>query len=599
MYERTGTLVQVKFQEYLLPSIMTSLAMSLASVVDGMIVGNLLGEKALAAVGLASPFIFCINLIYMFFGIGGMTSASISRGKRDFESTNRIFTATLVMGVAAMFLYVFLGQICMGPITGSLTAGDEEMAVLMTDYLRPLLFAGPALMAASGTALFMRVDGRPKISATIIIVANAVNLVLDYVLIRFFHTGIMGAGLSTTLGYVAGILLVAPYLLQKKNRTFRFVSPAKGLTVLVEVLRTGMPKGLMQLTSLGRSLILNSIVMVYIGSVGMSVMTVLLNVLMICNIFVSGTCDAMLPIAGSLYGEGDTYGTRKTVYSARRVLVAACVGLILFFWLAPEFVGRLFGVNTVEGLAAFVPALRLFTIYIPLYATLVTLQNFYNTTGRAGLASLSAVLDGFVFVCGFAFLFVQIHPNLMWLCYGAGSACTLGVILLIGIRIRRKERVSGLLFLRDANEKEKVWDLTIDGTVEQIVGLSQKIMDFGKENGGDEKMIMRVAMAVEEMALATAQYAHGNQPGVMDIMVRITDDGLTVRFRDNGKEFNPVEYQGDEGDGLITDGIAVMKAIASHVDYARQMGFNTTVIGFDQKKNPEKKEKISVEGEER
>lgn len=33
-------------------------------------------------------------------------------------------------------------------------------------------------------------------------IANAVNLVLDYVLIRFLDTGIAGAGLSTTLGYV-------------------------------------------------------------------------------------------------------------------------------------------------------------------------------------------------------------------------------------------------------------------------------------------------------------------------------------------------------------------------------------------------------------
>ena len=65
MYERSGHIIRQKFREYLLPTVMTSMAISMASVVDGIIVGILLGEVALAAVGLSGPIIFCINLIYM------------------------------------------------------------------------------------------------------------------------------------------------------------------------------------------------------------------------------------------------------------------------------------------------------------------------------------------------------------------------------------------------------------------------------------------------------------------------------------------------------------------------------------------------------
>ena len=92
MYERTGALVQKKFREYLLPTIMTSLAMSLASVIDSVIVGNLLGDTALAALGLSGPVIFCINMIYMLFGIGGVTCASVAKGRREGERANQLFT---------------------------------------------------------------------------------------------------------------------------------------------------------------------------------------------------------------------------------------------------------------------------------------------------------------------------------------------------------------------------------------------------------------------------------------------------------------------------------------------------------------------------
>lgn len=578
MYERTGTLVREKFKEYLFPSVMTSLAMSLASVVDSMIVGNLLGGEALAAIGLSSPFIFCINLIYMLFGIGGMTSASIARGARKNETSNGIFSVTMAAGTAVMLLYVIIGQVLMTPVCNTLAAGDRRLAAMTAAYLRPLLFTGPFLMLSSGTALFMRVDGKPKASAMVVMIANAVNLLLDYTLIRFLHTGIMGAGLSTTLGYAAGTVLIAPYLFSPERRSFRFVKPGAGL--LREVAGTGLPKGLTQFTSLGRSLVLNSLVMVRIGAVGMSVMTVLVNVLMICNIFVNGTCDAMLPIAGSLYGERDYYGVRRTAGSARNVLAAACTALTALLLVFPRVVGTLFGLGTAEELEVFVPALRLFAVYVPLYAAVVTLQNFYNTTGRRSLASVIAVSDGFVFVCLSALLFAQVSPNLMWLCYGAGSACTLLVILLLGARIRRREPVHGLLLLHTDNGQENVWDLTIDGTPEQAAGISERIIAFGKAHGGDEKLMNRVGVAVEEMAMATIHYAHKDAPGSIDIMLRLSDQELVLRFRDNGTDFNPAAYRADEEGEVLTDGIKLMMSLADHVDYARQMGFNTTVIRF-------------------
>ena len=133
MPQRTSGLVRRKFREYLLPTILTSLAMSLASVVDSIIVGNLLGDTALAAVGLCSPMIYCINFIYMLFGIGGMTLASIARGRREFQKADTAFTLTIGLGVAVMSVFLIAVLIFIGPITEARAGGDDARAAKAFD----------------------------------------------------------------------------------------------------------------------------------------------------------------------------------------------------------------------------------------------------------------------------------------------------------------------------------------------------------------------------------------------------------------------------------------------------------------------------------
>ena len=61
MYARNQVLVTHKFREFLLSALLMSSAVSLATVVDSIIVGRLLGSLALSAVGLTAPVIYEIG----------------------------------------------------------------------------------------------------------------------------------------------------------------------------------------------------------------------------------------------------------------------------------------------------------------------------------------------------------------------------------------------------------------------------------------------------------------------------------------------------------------------------------------------------------
>lgn len=582
MFERTGNLIKYKFREHLLPTLLTSLAVSMASVVDGMIVGSLLGDVALAAIGLSGPVIFCINLIYMLFGVGGLTAASVAQGKRDVRQVNQIFTFTVGGGVAVMLVFWLIMYLTLEPLSVLLAGGDPELAVMTEQYLRPLLITGPALMFASGSALFIRMDGQPRISAMIVIIANGVNLFFDYTLIRFTDLGIWAAGMSTSLGYIVSAAVVIPYLLSKK-RSFHFTVPDKnGIKTLFTVLKSGLPKAWTQICNILRSLIINAVIIRYLGSSGMSIMTICTNVLMLFNIFTGGTSDTLVPIVGILFGEQDYYGIRQTVKSARKVLIVACSVLLIFFLSVPQVIGKAFGIHDAQTLASVSSALRLFSLLLPFDAALQLLQSFYNTTGRRKLAVSMVISNGLIFVVLYAIILVQISPDLLWLSYACSAATALAMILVVSRRLGKKENIPSVLLIRKQNEECVRYDITVTAEEKEAVGLANRILEIGKEKNINTYMPSHLASAVEEMVRCTAHYAHSDSnKGQIDILACITATQVIIQFRDNGKAFNPVEFIPDENDTFSTEHLMKIKQIAKNIEYSRPLGFNNTVMTFD------------------
>ncbi len=580
MYEQNGVLIKNKFKEHLVPTILTTMSLSLATVVDSVIVGQLLGSTSLAAIGLATPIVYLINIVYVLFGVGGMMCASVARGALKTKKADRLFTMAVAGGVAVMSLLALAVVLFIDPITMALSDGNAEMASLTKSYILPLIFTGPALILSNGIALFMRADGKPGSSAMIVVISNAVNLVLDFVLIRFANAGVMGAGLSTTLGYVFGIFVVLPYLLNiKGRRNFRFTALTEPFKLLSAILLAGLPKGCGYIAAFGRSLVLNTIVMSTFGTSGITVLTVLLNVLSFATVFVSGTGDTLFPIVGALFGERDILGIKKIVSGARAVLAASSIGIMIFFCTCSSLIGGMFGLQASEEFEMLKYALYMFALYVPLYATVITLQNFYNITGREKAAIAIALTDGFVFVCSFAVLLPLINSSLLWLCYALGSACTFILILVYAAVVNKKENVKGLLLLRESND-EPVWDLSITASPEQAVGVAKKVVEFCREHAVEPGLANRLGIGIEEMAMATATHAHCGKEGRIDILIRINNDEILIRFRDNGTPFDPLQYEPSDEDGLITDGISLLKQAANNISYSIQLGFNITVLTF-------------------
>ena len=86
--KRNGTLLGKKFNEYLIPAILSAMSILLASFVDGIIVSKLISHDALSAINLADPVILFLQAVFFLFGIGGLISISRALGQRDTHKVN-------------------------------------------------------------------------------------------------------------------------------------------------------------------------------------------------------------------------------------------------------------------------------------------------------------------------------------------------------------------------------------------------------------------------------------------------------------------------------------------------------------------------------
>ena len=84
-----------------------------------------------------------------------------------------------------------------------------------------------------------------------------------------------------------------------------------------------------------------------------------------------------------------------------------------------------------------------------------------------------------------------------------------------------------------------------------------------------------LSVTAEELATNAAKYAY-KHTGDIDICVRINENSLVLRFRDNGVPFNPLEYTDDSGREIT--GLSVARKLTPDITYNRVLGFNVTVV---------------------
>jgi putative MATE family efflux protein len=199
-----------------LPSVIEMVLMSLAGSVDTMMVGQL-GHEAIAAVGLTGQ--PRMLLLSVFFAINVGVTAIVARRKgenREDDARRTLRNACVLIlalaGILTIPAYFF------APGLMELAGAQSDTLADATRYFQIISLSLPVNGLTMVITAAQRGIGNTRITMMINIVANLVNIVLNYLLIGghfgFPALGVAGAALATVIGFTVGLVLALLSVLQ-------------------------------------------------------------------------------------------------------------------------------------------------------------------------------------------------------------------------------------------------------------------------------------------------------------------------------------------------------------------------------------------------
>ena len=316
------------------PASIGILVMSLNILIDTIFVGQWIGSNAIAAINVVLPVSFFIAALGMSIGVGGASIISRALGEGMHSKAERTFanqiTLTLVLTVFVVFFgLLFVDQII--PIFG----GKGSLFSLAKTYYVIVLYGVPVLAFCMMSNAAIRAEGKPKNAMYAMLLPSVSNLVFDYIFIRVFDWGMMGAAWATTLSYCVCASYIIYFFLSKKSvlrpKLVAFILDSK---LVKEISSLGSVTLARQAMVSITVLLVNNILFSFGGESSIAVYAILSRMLMFATFPIFGITQGFLPIAGYNYGAKNWKRVRQVINISigyASVLATVVLLFILFF----------------------------------------------------------------------------------------------------------------------------------------------------------------------------------------------------------------------------------------------------------------------------
>ncbi len=231
------------------PVIGLNLLNVLALAVDTAMCGRLENaDDVLTALGFGVQIVFLLMVAMMGLTVGTISLVARGHGAKDFRRVEHVLGQSVVMTIVLGIIVAAVGNLASPFIIAALGASDEVNDIAML-YLRPLLIGTTFNYLVLLFAAVLRGVGNTRLPFFVAIVANLVNIGVNYALILgnfgFPSLGIFGAAIGTVLAQATGTALLWWSLRRGVIDNVRLALPTKlDLPLISMLVRIGSPAAL-------------------------------------------------------------------------------------------------------------------------------------------------------------------------------------------------------------------------------------------------------------------------------------------------------------------------------------------------------------------
>jgi len=539
-------------------------------IVDSLFASNIIGESAMSAIGLFSPMNHFLYAACMIF-VSGSTILYGQYLARERNRINHLFTVTLVVSGGVALLAS--GLLVLSVIVGWTRAFVDEQPVLQmfNDYILSQAIGIPALIIGQQMFAFMSMENRRKWTMTASIICLAANLLGDLLFIKVIPMGTFGLGLSTSVSEWVFFLALALYYIRGKSE-WKFSLKGCQWQDAPKIVKLGYSGALSRFAEMFRCLVVNFLVLKYVGSVGLSSFAASNSFLAVVWPIPFGMTAVARMLFSVSIGEEDRRSVvdiMKIVMTKGMLVVLAIVaGLVLF----AEPLTRLFYRDPLDPVYQYtVMGFRLLPLCMPLAVLSLHYAAYCQVAQKKVMSAVLPIFDGFIGVVACSlFLIPLMQMNGLYLANILnGFICA--AVILIGAWLALKRFPRNLEDLMAIPENigvsaENRIDISIT-CVDEVVNVSQKICDFCKAHGIDERRSIFSGLCMEEMAGNVVEHGFhkdNKKHHTVDVRVMHKEGDIILRIRDDCKSFDPSSYvkMMDPGENGKNAGIQLVYKIA-------------------------------------
>lgn len=199
---------------FMLPILVSNLFQQLYNTVDTMIVGNVLGDEALAAIGACGSIYELLVGFGLGIGNGLAIVAARSYGAQDEDLLKKTVAGSLIIGLAASVLITLAGLVGLHPLLVLLDTPAEILEEAY-GYIHIIDLGVLVMFAYNLCAGLLRAIGNSVMPLVFLLISSALNVVLDLLFIAYGGMGVRGAAVATVLSQGVSVVLCIFYIFAK------------------------------------------------------------------------------------------------------------------------------------------------------------------------------------------------------------------------------------------------------------------------------------------------------------------------------------------------------------------------------------------------
>ena len=189
-----------------LPLILSGMLQQLYSWADAYIVGHVVGEEALAAVGMTTAVSNLFTMSMTGFTLGLSILAAQKYGKKEYETLPRVPACAFCAAAGCIWEEALLDAL----------RTPADIAEFTGQYLRVILLGMPFLAVYNLYSALLRAIGDSRTPFFAIVLSSVVNVVLDLVFVAVCRWGVSGAAWATSISQIAMAIFIVWYAETKR-----------------------------------------------------------------------------------------------------------------------------------------------------------------------------------------------------------------------------------------------------------------------------------------------------------------------------------------------------------------------------------------------